>query len=138
MATNNKIIAKLLEKLSPLYERLKRHPKKVLRVFVLVLLIALVFNLLQYRYFPNGGDGESRDLSKPGVLGYPSNPIGNQAKLRFKRDRIRPELRETIRSLQSYLDKSKIEELTASDSLEMNRLYNQYKTLMHAYESDSL
>lgn len=137
MATN-KFVAKILEKLSPLFERLKRNPEKVFRVFLLVLLIALVFNLLQYRYFPSWEKNESRDLSKPGLLGYPTDPLGDPVKLRLKRDQIRPELRGVIRSLQSYLDKSKIEELTQADSLEMKRLYTQYKTLMHAYESDSL
>lgn len=138
MLTNNKFLAQILKKLSPLSERLKRNPDKVFRVFLLVLLVALVFNLLQYRYFPNWGEEERRGLSKPELLGYPSDPVGDHVKLRFKRDRIRPELSKTIRSLQSYLDKAKIEELTQADSLEMKRLYTQYKTLMHAYESDSL
>ena len=137
MATN-KFVAKILEKLSPVHEKLKENPQKVLHVFLLVLLVALVFNLLQYRYFPNWGEEERRGRSKPELLGYPSDPVGDHVKLRFKRDRIRPELSKTIRSLQSYLDKAKIEELTQADSLEMKRLYTQYKTLMHAYESDSL
>lgn len=137
MATN-KFVAKILEKLSPRHEKLKENPQKVLHVFLLVLLVALVFNLLQYRYFPNWGEEERRGLSKPELLGYPSDPVGDHVKLRFKRDRIRPELSKTIRSLQSYLDKAKIEELTQADSLEMKRLYTQYKILMHAYESDSL
>ncbi|MHA6697238.1 hypothetical protein [Chryseobacterium sp. A321] len=136
MDTNKKFFAQMLKKLSPLRERLKKHPEKVLGFLLLVLLFALAINLAQYKYFLSKEEKERRDflVAREDTM----DRLEYRNKMSLKRERLRPELRRTIQSLQSYLTKEKEGELTQVDSLEMDRLYTQYKTLLHAYQSDSL
>lgn len=136
MDTNKKFFAKVLKKLAPLRERLKKHPEKVLGFLLLVLLLALVLNLAQYKYFPSKEEKLRRDFLE--AREDTKHRIVYRKKIRLKREKLRPELSQTIRSLESYLAKEKKGELTKVDSLEMDRLYTQYQTLMYAYQSDSL